>query len=248
MANPAPTAAASAFQLKAHLYPLSVLYIAESDLDQIAEQLKARVAMAPNFFRDNPVIVDLSQLGRGQAEPDFEALLALIRRFEMIPLGLRGVAGVARERAGAAGFTLLGDARPGSEKRAAEPAPQPVSEPIPQPAPATGNPTLVVEQAVRSGHQIYARGADLVVLAPVNAGAEVLADGNIHIYAPLRGRALAGASGNDTARIFCDCLEAELISIAGCYQLSDDLPADTHRKRVAIRLLNDRLQYDLLNA
>lgn len=243
MANPALTAAPSAFQLKAHLFPLSVLYLNDSDLDLIAEQLAARVAMAPNFFQSNPVIVDLSALSSTAPLPDFRELLALIRRFEMIPLGLRGIAPNERARAEEAGFTLLSDARPGTERKVAEPAPAP--EPA-SAAPAAA--TLVIDQAVRSGHQIYARGADLIVLAPVNAGAEVLADGNIHIYAPLRGRALAGASGNGDARIFCDNLEAELISIAGCYQLSDDVPADAHRKRVAIKLLNDRLQYDLLNS
>lgn len=244
MANPAPSATSSAFQLKAHLYPLSVLYIVDSDLALIAEQLKARVAMAPNFFQNNPVIVDLSQLGPHSDTPDFEGLLSLIREFQMIPLGLRGIGGAARGRAEAAGFTLLSDARPGSERKAPEAATEPAPAPAPPPISSS---TLVIDQAVRSGHQIYARGADLVVLAPVNAGAEVLADGHIHIYAPLRGRALAGASGNADARIFCDSLEAELISIAGCYQLSDDLPEATHRKRVAIRLQNERLQYDLLN-
>ncbi|MDX9874752.1 MAG: septum site-determining protein MinC [Spongiibacteraceae bacterium] len=244
MANPALTANASAFQLKAHLFPLSVLYLTASDLDSVTEQLQERVAMAPNFFQQNPVIVDLSQLPVGEAQPDFGALIRLIRRFEMIPLGIRGLPADARREAEQAGFTLLSDARPGSERRA--PEPEPVSAPAPAPQP-TATPTVVVEQAVRSGHQIYARGADLIVLAPVNAGAEVLADGNIHIYAPLRGRALAGASGRDDARIFCDSLEAELISIAGCYQLSDDLPPEAERRRVAIQLVEGRLQYNILN-
>ncbi|ALK29636.1 septum site-determining protein MinC [Burkholderia plantarii] len=116
------------------------------------------------------------------------------------------------------------------------------------PAPATSAPpqTLVIDRPLRSGQQVYAKG-DLVVLAPVSNGAEVIAEGNIHIYAPLRGRALAGVHGNHEARIFCTCLEPELISIAGIYRTTENpLPADVRGKSVQIRLEDEKLMIEPL--
>jgi septum site-determining protein MinC len=107
-----------------------------------------------------------------------------------------------------------------------------------QPSRAT---TRLVTEPVRSGTQIYARGADLIVTAPVSAGAELVADGNIHVYAALRGRALAGASGDASARIFCSRLEAELVSIAGRYLVSEQLPAEQRGLPVQIALVEDQL-------
>ncbi|MBI2379353.1 MAG: septum site-determining protein MinC [Gammaproteobacteria bacterium] len=238
MSRPALAADTPTFQMKGAMFPLSVLYLMDADLEAFAAQLAERVELAPQFFRNNPVIVDLSQRSAG-SPLDYATLYRLIKRFSMVPVGLRGGSENEKAAAAQAGFNILNDAKPGSERKAAEPPPPPAPRP-------TVNPTLVVDQAVRSGHQIYARGGDLVVLAPVNPGAEILADGNIHVYAPLRGRALAGVSGNTNARIFSDSLEAELISIAGRYQLSEDLPSSTTRKRVAIRLLDDKLHYDVL--
>jgi septum site-determining protein MinC len=111
--------------------------------------------------------------------------------------------------------------------------------------------TMVIDKPLRSGQKIYARGADLVVLAMVNMGAEVVADGNIHVYAPLRGKAMAGASGNTQARIFSLCMEPELISIAGVYRTSENkLPKEIHGKSAQVRLSNDgqdKLLFEALN-
>jgi septum site-determining protein MinC len=128
-----------------------------------------------------------------------------------------------------------------------------VVEPPPAPAPApplvqapAGNPTLVVDKPLRSGQQVYAKG-DLVVLDLVSYGAEVIAEGNIYIYAPLRGRALAGVHGNHDARIFCTCVEAELISIAGIYRTTENpLPPDVQGKPVQIRLEEEKLMIEPL--
>ncbi|WP_009913307.1 septum site-determining protein MinC, partial [Burkholderia humptydooensis] len=114
------------------------------------------------------------------------------------------------------------------------------------PAVAAQSATLVIDKPLRSGQQIYAKG-DLVVLGPVSYGAEVIAEGNIHIYAPLRGRALAGVHGNHDARIFCTCLEPELISIAGIYRTTENpLPADVLGKSVQIRLEQEKLMIEPL--
>jgi septum site-determining protein MinC len=114
-----------------------------------------------------------------------------------------------------------------------------------------GAPTMVIDKPLRSGQKIYARGADLVVLAMVNMGAEVVADGNIHVYAPLRGKAMAGASGNTQARIFSLCMEPELISIAGVYRTSENqLSKEIHGKAAQVRLSNDgqdKLLFEALN-
>lgn len=109
-------------------------------------------------------------------------------------------------------------------------------------------PTLVVDRPLRSGQQVYARGADLVVLASVNFGAEVIADGHIHVYAPLRGRAVAGARGDTSARIFCTSMQAQLLSIAGTYRTTDTpLPQGLHGKPVQVRLDGETLVIEALN-
>jgi septum site-determining protein MinC len=105
-----------------------------------------------------------------------------------------------------------------------------------------GESAMVIDKPLRSGQHVYAKGRDLIVLAMVNPGAEIMADGHIHVYAPLRGKAIAGARGNEEARIFTSCLEAELISIAGTYRTSDTpLPPEVAGKAAQISLLGDKL-------
>ena len=124
------------------------------------------------------------------------------------------------------------------------PAPAPAAAPAPASAAPTAQPlpTMIVDMPVRSGQRIYARGSDLVVTATVNPGAEVIADGSIHVYAPLRGRALAGASGQSDARIFSLAMEAELVSIAGVYRTFDEgWQKELAGKPAQVRLKDDRL-------
>jgi septum site-determining protein MinC len=128
----------------------------------------------------------------------------------------------------------------------AEPiAPEPVAEPEP---PAARAPvTMYVDKPLRSGQRVYAKGGDLVVLAVVSFGAEVIADGNVHVYAPLRGRAIAGALGDTGARIFSACMEAQLISIAGLYRAGDGaVPADLRGKPAQVRLEGEKLILEAL--
>jgi septum site-determining protein MinC len=131
----------------------------------------------------------------------------------------------------------------GTPATAAAVEPAPAAEPVRL---ATSSQTMVVDKPLRSGQRIYAKG-DLVVLGLVSYGAEVIAEGNIHIYAPLRGRALAGVQGNHDARIFCTCLEPELISIAGIYRTTENpLPADVLGKPVQIWLEEEKLMIEPL--
>lgn len=232
-ANPnADPQSTHAFELKGRMLTLSVLRLNTADLDSLNRQLDAKIAEAPGFFSNAPVLVDVEPL-TGQAL-DFQALVPSLRRHGFIPVGVRGSDPEQTAAAAAAGLGLISGGSEGPKR--AEPTRERRGERAP--APAAG---MIVRQPVRSGQQIYARGGDLVVLAPVSAGAEVLADGHIHIYGPLRGRALAGVQGNAEARIFCHSLEAELISIAGSYRVSENIQPSERGKPVQIHLQGDAL-------
>jgi septum site-determining protein MinC len=141
------------------------------------------------------------------------------------------------EAARAAGLAAAPDAPPARAQANPRPARENQAAP---PTPAPG--ALVVDKPLRSGQQVYARGADLVVLAVVSFGAEVIADGNIHVYAPLRGRAMAGARGNTGARIFSTCLEPQLVSVAGIYRTTEtELPENVRGKPAQVRLEGEKL-------
>jgi septum site-determining protein MinC len=223
-----------AFELKGRMLTLSVLQLFSTDQKALATQLDARMASMPELFRHLPVVLDLEAV-QGQAL-DLPALVDALRQRGLIPVGIRAVNAESQEQAVAAG---LGVMNIGMEPaRRAEPVQRP--EAAAAAAPAAGA-AMLVRQPVRSGQQIYARGGDLVVMAPVSAGAEVLADGHIHIYGPLRGRALAGVQGDTQARIFCQSLEAELVSIAGAYRISENIQETGRRQPVQIYLDGEAL-------
>ncbi|MDD5297252.1 MAG: septum site-determining protein MinC [Rhodocyclaceae bacterium] len=214
----------------------------------LAAALEKRLGHAPDFFSGDMALLDLTGIQPAPERVDWPELLALLRRYNLSPVAARVEEGLAGG-ANAAGLAVITDASPRPlppadiEEPPAEPAPPP--SPAPQAAPqAPAAPvesprtqTLILDRPLRSGQQVYARGADLVVLAMVSAGAEVIADGSIHVYAPLRGRALAGARGDPDARIFCTSFEAELVSVAGVYRTFEQgVPSDVARKPAHIRL------------
>ena len=214
-----------AFRLKGSLVTLTVLKPLGTDLAAIDSGLAARVAQAPALFDRAPLLIDLTDLADAAAL-DLPGLRALTARLGFVPVAVRGGGEAAASQAAALGLGVLGEGRAPVEP---EPAPPPVpDEPPPSAAhiaaaTATAAPTTrLITQPVRSGQQVYSRG-DLIVLAPVSAGAELLAEGHIHVYGPLRGRALAGLRGDTGARIYCRALEAELIAVAGCFQVADDI-------------------------
>src|SRR4029453_4759787 len=195
----------------------------------------------PDFFDNDPLVLDLSPLQAQSEEPiDFPALLAMLRSYHVPPAPPRG--GTPGQMAAAlrAGLAPAPEAAP---QRIEKPLPPPEqlrhdNPPTPEPALASA---LVIDRPLRSGQQVYARGRDLVVLSMVNPGAEVIADGHIHVYAPLRGKAIAGARGNTEARIISLCLEPELVSIAGVYRTSENpLPDNLQGKPAQIRLQADK--------
>ena len=227
----------SALDIKGSVFTLTVLSLKNADNALIELALSEHLSRAPRFFYNAPVVIDLKALQHGNAHAlDFALLSTVLRKHHLVPVGVRHATPEQQDLAIAAGLAILqGGAKtePAEESRMQGSAPRTTT-------PATT--ARIVTQPVRSGQQIYAKGSDLVLLAPVNAGAEVLADGNIHIYAPLRGRALAGVAGNINARIFTHSLEAELVSVAGHYRIFEQQPAaDVHGKPVQIYLDNERL-------
>ncbi len=200
-------------------------------------ELAEQVQRSPRFFHNAPVVLDLKGTKEFACEAEFAEAKEILRRHTLTLIGIQNAAPIQTDAAAAAGLAgFAPNATQPSQPRPAEAAPAPQSHASPSAAKSR-----LITQPVRSGTQIYARGADLVVTAPVSAGAEIMADGNIHVYAALRGRALAGAGGDAETRIFCSRLEAELVSIAGHYLVSDQIPPEHRGLPVQIALLDDRL-------
>ncbi len=200
-------------------------------------ELAEQVQRSPRFFLNAPVVLDLRGAAEFTREAEFVEARELLRRRTLTLIGVQNASPSQGDAAAAAGLASFApNATQPSRPRPAEAATPPHSRPAPSAAKSR-----LITQPVRSGTQIYARDADLVVTAPVSAGAEIMADGNIHVYAALRGRALAGASGDAQARIFCSRLEAELVSIAGHYLVSDQIPPEHRGLPAQIALVDDRL-------
>ncbi len=252
-----------AFDLKGTMAPLTMLRLRVTDLALVERQLRVKIAQMPALFVDAPVLVDVGALGEGAAGLAFAELAQMLRSCKLVPVAVSNATDEVRARATEAGFGALAQQHTArSTGRADEPvvsAPEPVATAAAESAaPTMGSPNaptttaeatqvvqraphagpVVINQPVRGGQVIYAQGNDLVVLAPVNPGAQVIADGHVHIYAPLRGRAVAGASGLLGARIFCQKLEAELVAISGAYVMADEIPTDRRGKPAQIFLEN----------
>jgi len=195
-------------------------------------------AATPDFFGGEAAVFECGRLPADAPSPDWAWLALELKSRGLNPFAVQNASAELAAAARQAGLLVLNDAAPAPAVVAAEPAPEPVPEPAPEPATAAAAvPTRIIDKPLRSGQRVYAAGGDIVVLAAVNPGAEVIADGSIHVYAPLKGRALAGARGDTSARIFTTHLEAELVSIAGVYRTFDAAPdAAVARKPAQIRL------------
>jgi septum site-determining protein MinC len=226
--------APATFEIKSANLPLVSLLLKSADLCALAEELNARFGDIPDFFDHDPLVLDLSPL-QGKGKIDFGELLHLLRGYRVLPVAARGGSAAQMAAALAVGLASAPDALVSVPACAPAPAVASAAVPATEAAPMAA---LVIDKPLRSGQQVYARGCDLVVMSMVNAGAEVIADGHIHVYAPLRGKAIAGARGNTEARIFSTCLEPELISIAGVYRTSEvPLPASVLSRPTQVRLV-----------
>ena len=192
-----------------------------------------------DFFEHELALLDFSLTEPQPERIDWAALCALLKRSGLHAIATHGLSPALAASGCAAGLPTAneGDVGRAVRPKATEAAPEtPAAAPAPEPPPRT----VILDKPLRSGQRFYARGSDLVVTAMVSAGGEIIADGNIHVYAPLRGRALAGASGDRTARIFTTCLQAELLSVAGLYRTFEDgVPSELAGQPATVALVDD---------
>lgn len=229
MPNNSPT-----LEFKSDSFSVPVLLLFTNDLQIIEQQLKEKVDAAPEFFKNSPLIFDVQELNKLDRPIDIAALVDIIRQSNLLPVGMRG--GNVKQNKEA--VKLLIPVYSAHSSNA--PSDTPKQKDITPETIESISTTILITRPVRSGQRLYSSG-DLVVLAPVSAGAEIMAEGNIHVYGTLRGRALAGVQGNTEARIFCSDLQAELISIAGNYKISDDMRDVVSKKPVQIYLQDHTL-------
>ena len=214
-----------------------------ADAAALQSELSSRLAAAPHRFCRAPALLDLSALDPKIEFAEIRALLEAIRRAGMLPVGLAQGGDNVDVLAQALDLPVLTPHRAQSKvvpivQATPEPLPPPKPELEPEPSTAVVHP-----HTVRSGQRIYARNRDLIVTAAVGAGAEVMADGCLHIYGTLRGRALAGARGDTSARLFCQEFHAELVSIGGVFRVFETIPPELAGKPVQAWLDNDHLHF-----
>jgi septum site-determining protein MinC len=245
------------FRLRAGNFNLLVLRLLDHRPDAVLPSLGDQFRRAPGFLRFAPIAIGLGELDARPEEVDFKALVSGLRALEIVPIGTTGGTQQMRQAAQAAGLPPL---RPvgGPKEAEDEPAPLPAASPPPAPAvddtappsPAAAPPavrsTLVVAEPVRSGQRVHAHGSDLIVTSTVNQGAEVIADGNIHVYGTLRGRALAGAADDRDARIFALAFDPELVAIAGFYAVRENLGEVPAGRAVQVRLQGEQMRFEAL--
>lgn len=240
------------FEIKSAQLPLVALHLRSSDWAQVGNDILAQFGAAgesPGFFDHDALVIDFSHLDTDTAVSDIVPLLKVLRNCSLVPVAVRGASPDWMAYALTVGLVQAPQEVYRTKTVADTPSAELVIQEVVREVP--GPSTMVIDKPLRSGQKIYARGADLVVLAMVNQGAEVVADGNIHVYAPLRGKAIAGASGNTQARVFSLCMEPELISIAGVYRTSEHpLPPGVQGRPAQVRLSNDgqdKLVFEALN-
>ena len=272
-ATPARTIERSSqpFQLRGGAYTLLVLRLNDPKDPLLFQALADKIAQAPNFFRHAPVVLDLQNLA--DAPPfNMAELGRRLRQHQLVPIGVQNGTDEQNRAAVNAGWSLFPEGRqaplrenapapravepaaaaPSGAPDAGETADEPETEAETEteaaeaPESAHGTTARLITQPVRSGRQVYAHGGDLVVMSSIGAGAELLADGHIHVYGALRGRALAGVSGDREARIFCRSLEAELVSVAGYWRVRDDIPETLIGKPAQIFLDGERIAIEPL--
>ena len=204
-------------------------------------QLQQKLAQAPGFFHQAPVVINVENATH---IPDFLAIKQLFTELQLVLVGVCGASSELKKAAQQAGLAALQLSKNTGKtpEASAKAAPAPAAPPAP-PAPVVQAvvENKLIEQNIRSGQQIYVKGADLIIKGTVGAGAEVIADGNIHIYGSLRGKAIAGAGGDSSKKIYCYNMQAELISIAGNYWLSESLQGEFWGKSACISLQDGQL-------
>lgn len=233
------------FQLKGGLFPMTLLELKSADLSAIQLELEEKVTQSPAFFQRSPLVFGFELLTESEQDAlDLAGLCLICRDLTLMPTAARGANARLQNECGKLGLAVLPRSR-AKQSELTEETEQVAAEANPPPA-VHAAPTRIITTPIRSGQQIYARGGDLIVMAAVSAGAEVLADGNIHIYGALRGRALAGVQGNEDARIFCGSQEAELVAVAGQFMVDEVLRTNHWKEAVQVYLADGRIQINPL--
>jgi len=264
---PAPAAEAAitsgpTIKLKASLAPMTAIEVSQFIPEQFEQELAAKVTQAPGFFENLPVIIGLE--GYEGSTLDFATISSICAQYSVNVIAVRGANESLESEARACGLGILPKQKEktharedisATENTSAQNSAEQNESPAKQ-AENTAQPTIeiqtkvqaskVVQHPIRSGQQVYAADGDLIILSSVSAGAEILADGNIHVYGTLRGRALAGIKGNTKARVFCQSMAAELVSIAGQYKISEDIPTSVLGKTCQVYLDDDTLNFKKL--
>lgn len=241
------------FELKSAQLALLALVLKSVDMGAMSQELLAAFGQHgenPDFFDQDPLVLDFSQLTNDSEVQDLQHLLQTLRNCNLVPVAFRGANPLCEKAASALGLAQAeSEVQRPNPRNPTQADREVVVEHIEVVREVPGPATMVVDKPLRSGQKVYARGADLVVLAMVNQGAEVVADGNIHVYAALRGKAMAGARGNTKARIFSLVFEPELVSIAGVYRTSENaFSKDVHGKAAQVRLSDDGQEKLLIEA
>lgn len=243
-----PSVSDTVMELKGEMSMLNVLHLHSTDLAEIGKQVEKKRDEVPAFFMNSPVVVDCSRIAEDLNQLDLKALKKLLSDLSFVPVGVRGMDEDQQAQVSKAGWPVM---RTGVKKA---PAVEPTEVAEATEAKAAAKETAVVEprisqiieKPVRSGQQVFVEDGDAILLTHTSAGSEVMASGSIHVYGALRGRVLAGVHGDVTARIFCRSLDAELIAIAGRYQLLDEGNTNLRGKPAMIRLDGEKLIIEAL--
>ena len=242
--------------LKGEMSMLNALYVSDLDIKKLTQELTEKRDEAPQFFMQSPIIVDCAELGEKAQELDFDTLKKNLLELDFIPVGVRNIPQGVSKILMEGGWAIMRSTQDKADKKKPSEANTDKDKKTDEEGDeqaqlhqleVTIN-SVTVDRPVRSGQQIYAANADMTVLAPTSAGSELMADGSIHVYGAIRGRVLAGAKGNVSARIFCQSLDAELIAIAGRYQLLDESKTELRGKPAMVYLDGEKLVIEPLSS
>lgn len=229
-------------EFRADFFPMTVIKLTTDDLLAIKKQIVATLILAPSYFKYAPIVIDLHEVQAAPEAINLEAICTLLREQKMLPIGVRGLDASFENQALSLGLAIMKTTK-SAEKKEERSLSTGVKKKISEPLTTNSLKTKLITTPVRAGTQVYARNGDLVVTAAVNAGGECFADGNIHIYGPLRGKALAGIRGNRQARIFCKSLEAEFVAVSGYYLTRENMHIPkTEKPMIQIYLKDNKLQ------
>ncbi len=242
------------FQFKGSLFTLTVMVLETGDFTYLPLQLEQLISRTPKFFHNMPIVLDVHKINKSKYNWQLNELINLIREKNIIPMGIRGATTAINEVALSLGLAVMPlgktETTPPIEiETRSKPTPKSTEKKSKTDTLNHSYQSLskIIDRPVRSGQQIYAKGGDLIILASVSHGAELLADGNIHVYGTLNGRALAGVNGEKSAQIFCQRLGAELISIAGHYMIKDDIQEKDFIQDSSLRIYLDKDHLQITN-